>query len=572
MIQLKEMVKRADVFLHPEDCMRDAIRKMLVSEWDAIPVVDHTGKFLGEITRHHVFQMVLEELPLHTPIENYYERESERTTSLEDSSLEEVQEKVCHGRHETVFVLNPDGEVTGFLFRSDIIQTLFLKCRMMETIIEQGNDGVVLVDEQGKIAFVNQNIPELFSCSKEDLSGKPVDQSLPRLNLMETMKTGKSDVSGWFEANGIMYFVHRLPVFKDGKVAGAIGKVVYRQLDQMKKRFDQLDKKRNIETKGRRRPDTALFTWKHMIGNDPEVERLKRCAKKAAKGDSTILIRGESGTGKELVAHAIHCDSPRRNGPFITINCAAVPEHLMEAEFFGYDEGAFTGAGKKGKPGKLELADGGTLFLDEIGDMSLKLQAKLLRVLEEKSFYRVGGTRRIAIDVRIIAATNQSLEEMIKKGVFREDLFYRLNVIVLNIPPLRKRKQDILPMCRYFIKELNQKLMTGITGMDPEVARTLMNYHWPGNVRELKNTLERAMTFAEHGSIQWQDLPSYLRVTEHHSCRKEGGLLKQAEKNAIRQALFETGGNKTKAARLLGISRSVLYEKLKKYELLKQNG
>jgi transcriptional regulator with PAS, ATPase and Fis domain len=539
MIRLQEILKKVDVFLYPEDSLRDAAEKLLRSPSEAIPVVDPRGTFLGAVTRDHLLQMVLRKLPLHAPIQDHFPQDD--SFAVQNPSWEKILEKMVNSQVETVFVLNREGQVTGSLSRSDLLRTLFSRCRMMERILEQGSDGWFLVNEEEKMVFANQNLLGLMACSGKEWLGKPIGQLLPGLKLKDMMKTGKAEVSGWLEANGIRYLVHGCPVFENGKVAGVAGKVIYRHWDQIKKRLEQLDEGQT-ETGGKKQAKPSLFTWKQVIGRDPEVERLKRCARKAAAGDSTILIRGESGTGKELVAHAIHGDSPRRNGPFVTVNCAAVPEHLMEAEFFGYDEGAFTGAGKKGKPGKLELADGGTLFLDEIGDMSLKLQAKLLRVLEEKSFYRVGGTRRIDTDVRIIAATNQCLEEMIRKGTFREDLFYRLNVIALNIPPLRKRKQDILPLCRHFVKELNQKLMTAITGIDPEVEQILLNYHW-------------------------QDLPSPLRDLKETACQKEDGLLKQAEKNAICQALLETGGNKVKAARLLGISRSVLYEKLKKYEL-----
>ena len=565
MIRLQEILKKVDVFLYPEDSVLDAAEKLLCSPSEAIPVVDPRGTFLGAVTRDHLLQMVLRKLPLHAPIQDHFPQDD--SFAVYNPAWEEILEKMVHSQVETVFVLNREGQVTGSLSRSDLLRRAFSWCRMMERILEQGSDGWFLVNEEEKMVFANQSLLELMACSGEEWLGKPIGQMLPGLKLTNTMKTGKEEVSGWLEANGIRYLVHCYPVFESGKVAGVAGKVIYRHWNQIKKRLEQLDEGQNAETGRKWQANPSLFTWKQVIGSDPEVERLKRCARKAAAGDSTILIRGESGTGKELVAHAIHGDSPRRNGPFVTVNCAAVPEHLMEAEFFGYDEGAFTGAGKKGKPGKLELADGGTLFLDEIGDMSLKLQAKLLRVLEEKSFYRVGGTRRIETDVRIIAATNQSLEEMIRKGTFREDLFYRLNVIALHIPPLRKRKQDILPLCRHFVKELNQKLMTAITGIDPEAEQILLNYHLPGNVRELKNTLERAMIFAGHGCIRWQDLPSPLRDLKKTACQKEDGLLKQAEKNAICQALLETGGNKVKAARLLGISRSVLYEKLKKYQL-----
>lgn len=297
------------------------------------------------------------------------------------------------------------------------------------------------------------------------------------------------------------------------------------------------------------------------------MEKLKKSAAKAAKGRSTVLIRGESGTGKELFAHAIHNSSARSEGKFVVVNCAAIPEDLLESEFFGYEEGAFTGAKQRGKIGKFDLANGGTLFLDEIGDMSLSLQAKLLRVLQEREFYRVGGNVRVKVDVRIIAATNRNLEEMVRQGEFREDLYYRLNVISLNIPPLRDRVQDVEYLITELMKELNSMLGTSITGISSQAKTALLRYEWPGNVRELRNVLERAMTFAEHGKIQSEDLPDYLLSQLSSPLIEQISLAEDAELGAIRKALSQTNGNKAKAAKLLGISRSGLYEKIKKYQL-----
>lgn len=465
--------------------------------------------------------------------------------------------------------------------------------KWLETTIEHAYDGLVMVDEKGEILFLNPPLSELFDLNKEHVLGRPVAEVLPCLELERTLKTGIAELSDVLESNGVRYLAYRLPVVQDGRIIGAIGKVVFRQLREVRnvlRRLDlcegqvEYDKKEQV-----RHVNSPRFTFDQIVTTDPLTEKIKRTAHKAAKGRSTILLRGESGTGKELFAHAIHAASPRKDGPFITVNCAAIPEHLLESEFFGYERGAFTGAEKRGKIGKFDLANGGTLFLDEIGDMSPHLQAKLLRVLQESEFYRVGGTERIRVDVRIIAATNRSLEQMVEKGEFREDLFYRLNVISLEIPPLRQRRNDILPLARMYIKELNTLLGTGITGIEQEAEKVLFHYHWPGNVRELRNVMERAMTFAEFGKIQVSDLPEHMKETVGESAQSdvpaENGepagktvdstrteeifllekAVEDAERNTILRALRMCGGNKTKAAKLLGLSRSVLYEKLAKY-------
>jgi transcriptional regulator with PAS, ATPase and Fis domain len=307
----------------------------------------------------------------------------------------------------------------------------------------------------------------------------------------------------------------------------------------------------------------AIFEWAHIITRDKTMKNLMASAEKAAKRNTAVLLRGESGTGKELFAHAMHNASSRAEGPFVPINCASVPEHLLEAEFFGYETGSFTGADRAGRIGKFELAHGGTLFLDEIGDMPLHLQAKLLRVIEGREFFRVGGTKLVHTDVRIISATNAPLEEMIRQKTFREELFYRIHVITFSLPPLRARKNDILLLANAFIKQLNPVLDTAVTGIDEYVQQVLYQYEWPGNIRQLRNVIERGMIMAERGKISFADLPDELlwRATEGH-----GKTIAQAvEKTEMERALRQTNGNKAKAARLLGISRSVFYEKLKKY-------
>jgi PAS domain S-box-containing protein len=440
----------------------------------------------------------------------------------------------------------------------------------IETTLENAYDGILMTDEKNIITMVSPPLLELFNLEKTKVLNKPVDQVLPQLKLGNVFNSESAEVSDFHELKGIKYIVHRIPIKKDGKVIGAIGKVMFRQLNEVSEMFKKLQKaesKASFYHQQLQKSESARFTWDHIFSEDPYMEKLKKSAAKASKGRSTVLIRGESGTGKELFAHAIHNSSARSDGKFVVVNCAAIPEDLLESEFFGYEEGAFTGAKQRGKIGKFDLANGGTLFLDEIGDMSMSLQAKLLRVLQEREFYRVGGNVRIKVDVRIIAATNRNLEQMVKKGEFREDLYYRLNVISLNIPPLRDRVQDVEHLISKLMKELNTMLGTTITGISPQAKTALLEYEWPGNVRELRNVLERAMTFAEHGKIQVEDLPEYLISQIALPVVANVSLAEDAELGAIRRALSQANGNKAQAARLLGISRSGLYEKIKKYQL-----
>lgn len=442
----------------------------------------------------------------------------------------------------------------------------------LQTTLDYAYDGIITIDEKRIVQMVSPSLLQLFRLQQEDVLGNHVSKALPELQLAHVFETQEADLSDFEEEQGIKYVVHRIPIIHDGKVIGAIGKVMFRQLNevgQLFKKWQKAESKADFYHKQYRETETAKYTWDQIYSVDHHMDKLKKSGRKAAKGRSTVLIRGESGTGKELFAHAIHSSSARRDDRFVIVNCAAIPEDLLESEFFGYEEGAFTGARQRGKIGKFDLANGGTLFLDEIGDMSLTLQAKLLRVLQDREFYRVGGTARIQVDVRIIAATNRDLEQMVKEGLFREDLYYRLNVISLHVPPLRERQADIEHLIVHLMEELNRVLGTSITGLDRAAKETMLSYHWPGNVRELKNVLERAMTFAEHGSIQIEDLPDYMlqQIERQQLEQPDTTMFEDAEINAIKKALKQTKGNKAEAARLLGISRSSLYEKLKKYQL-----
>jgi Nif-specific regulatory protein len=311
-----------------------------------------------------------------------------------------------------------------------------------------------------------------------------------------------------------------------------------------------------------------------LIGESPGMQEVYGLVERVLSTTATVLIRGESGTGKELIAHVIHYEGPRAKGPFIAVNCAAIPETLLEAELFGYEKGAFTGASQR-KLGRFELASGGTLFLDEIGDMSPTLQAKLLRVLQEKQFERLGGTETITTDVRFIAATNQDLEKLIAEGRFRNDLFYRLNVYPIPLPPLRERKEDILPLALHFLEKYNRELGKEIVGLSKEARELLLSYTWPGNVRELENVMERAVILCQGTGVTVQDLPLSLREQprvqpwsgEAFKLPPCGVALAELEKQLIVQALAQANNNKMKAGKLLGLSRTRLRTRMKNHGL-----
>ncbi|MCK6622074.1 MAG: sigma-54-dependent Fis family transcriptional regulator [Calditrichaceae bacterium] len=344
--------------------------------------------------------------------------------------------------------------------------------------------------------------------------------------------------------------------------------IIRRALEEKRLISENLDLKSKL---------TRTYRFENIIGVSGKMQEVFQKIAKVAATDATVLLRGESGTGKELIARAVHFQSKRQNHAMVEINCASIPENLLESELFGHEKGAFTGAYKM-KKGKFEIADKGTLFLDEIGELPLSLQAKLLRVLQEKRFNRVGGVDNIEVDVRLIAATNADLEKRMAEKLFREDLYYRLNVIPILIPPLRERLEDIGPLTDHFLKKYVLKDQRQIQGISEEARKLLMGYDWPGNVRELENAIENAVVMCEGTHIAAQDLPAYLqgpratgsplfdRVLEDSNLGYKEKL-EACEREIIRQALSETGNNKTQAARKMGFTLRTLRNKVKKYNL-----
>ncbi|SMB98058.1 PAS domain S-box-containing protein [Thermanaeromonas toyohensis ToBE] len=436
--------------------------------------------------------------------------------------------------------------------------------------------GLAVVDKEGKLVFINKYCASLVGWREESAVGLPVAQVLPFSRLFEVVTTGRSYLNPEVQFKGQRLCLAEIPLKnKSGEILGGISRVLPQEAilqDNFKDFYHQF---KIMENRLLLYKDELEFLqenlspWVAIQGISPQIKELKKLAARVAQGEANVLLLGESGTGKDLFARAIHQASRRRKEPFIKINCAAIPENLLEAELFGYEEGAFTGAARGGKPGKFELADGGTVFLDEIGDLPLSMQPKLLRVLQERSFERIGGRKTLNVDVRIIAATNKDLVSLVKEGKFRLDLYYRLAVITLHIPPLRERPMDIEPICRSLIQKFNIKYMLEVQGLSPKVKELFEEYSWPGNVRELENVLEYAFNFLDPEDKLI--LPEHLPPTFPQSISSGGFELKKAvalaEQEAIKKALLAAKGNKQEAARLLGIHPSGLYQKLKKYNL-----
>jgi DNA-binding NtrC family response regulator len=314
--------------------------------------------------------------------------------------------------------------------------------------------------------------------------------------------------------------------------------------------------------------ETPLYD---IIGRSDAIQELLRTVRKTAVTDSTVLITGETGVGKELIARAVHTGSSRSNQPFIKVNCATIPDHLLESELFGYEKGAFTGA-VTSKPGRFEIAHKGTLFLDEIGEMPMHLQAKLLGALQDRAFERVGGVKTIRVDIRVVAATNKDLREALRAGSFRQDLFYRLNVVPLHIPPLRERMDDMVPLAEYFLEKFRSRHRKNVALISPEVLTAFRAYSWAGNIRELENVMERMVVMSDTDTLVPELLPSEIRgITGagESSSFREGveNVCRMTEKQMIVDALQKTGQNRTRAAELLGISRRTLQNKIKEYGL-----
>jgi len=435
-----------------------------------------------------------------------------------------------------------------------------------------GTEGALIIDEKGIVRVFTDYYMRESGLKKEEVLGKPVEEVFPHTRMLEVLQTGKPIIGDLWELNGKKQIVSRLPILEDGIVVGVLGISIFRYMDEAQsfaRRVDAMFSELKYYREEVQRIYGAKYALGSIVGKSKSILEAKAVVSMIASSSHPVLISGETGTGKELFAHAIHQESPRRPGPFIRVNCAGIPDNLIESELFGYDEGAFTGARKGGKPGKFELANHGSIFLDEVSELSWTAQAKLLRALQENEIERVGSTQLIPVDVRVISATNVPLNRLVAEGKFRKDLFFRLNAFNLKIPPLSERISDIPLLCQHFIENYNRDNGTKIEGLNGEAYKLLASYHWPGNVRELNIVIERACMDARAGIITVQNLLRFsnearrppLKASEYAGFDLKEAT-REAEKSTIIRALQASDGNRTRAAELLGISRSSLYNKI----------
>lgn len=464
---------------------------------------------------------------------------------------------------------------------------------MFHMMLESRYEGIVYVDETGIIRYVNQAFADYNKMSVEKIIGQPHEEIVhdPNINRLLLLQDFYEPLV-FVDINGRKFVASRRPVYHHKKFAGIFSQYFSISPQDVAKKFgpNYIDLIASLETKNImynvsqtileldtykdefQKANIAKRAINNIIGNTLIMKDLKSKLLCISESNSTVLLTGESGTGKELFAQAIHFHSARYSGPFIKINCAAIPETLLESELFGYVEGAFTGARKGGKMGKFELANQGTIFMDEIGDMPLSMQAKLLRVLQEKEIERLGAEKTIPVDVRIISATNKELCDLVRAGAFREDLYYRINVINFHIPPLRDRKEDIPELVNYAIKELNKNMNRSILKISDKAMELLINYDWPGNIRELKNVLESAMNFCRSHIIDQDALPYLLHLNGSNNKKKDKidlhRKIAEVEKEQLIAVLKQCRGRRKDAAAILRISKSTLYRLMKKHDLL----
>lgn len=450
----------------------------------------------------------------------------------------------------------------------------------------------VAIGRDERILFIGREYAAYLGYTQEECIGRPVREIIPNTRLPKVLKEGKEELGRFMsvpnktpgapKAARIGTVCNRIPIYRDGdrergEIVGVMAEGVIRDFqdtERLQEETELLRRQNELYQSHLAQIYQVETGLNSIIGHSPAIEKLKDLIQRVANSTITICISGETGTGKELVANAIHKLSGRADKPFVKINCAAIPKELLESELFGYESGAFTGADRRGKAGRFELANHGTILLDEIGEMPITLQAKLLRVLQEKEIERIGGTRPIPLDVRVLCSTNRDLYQMTRDGQFRADLYYRLNTMELFTPPLRERLEDLPELCELFIKRTNQVNGLAITGINPRVFQLFASYNWPGNVRELEHTLERAAVLLGHGELNVCHFDFLLerigvqRVERDDSEDRKPSLKNKKdalERETILRALEECHGNKSAAAKLLGIDRSVLYSKIKKY-------
>lgn len=471
-----------------------------------------------------------------------------------------------------IMIRSEEGTVKSAIFEATKVLQSLRKERewgeKLQNVFDSMHDGVIAVNSEGKITHVNSIISNAVGIDKADLMQQPIEKIIKGMSFKRTVEQGKPVEGRIEELNNTQYVVNSTPIIINKKAYGAI--VTVQRLEHIQ------SLERNVRRKLYQKGHLAKYRFKDIVTRNPDFMDVIGKARQFAEVDSTVLILGETGTGKEVMAQSVHNNSRRQAGPFVAVNCGALPENLLESELFGYLEGAFTGAKKGGKPGLFELAHGGTLFLDEVNEMSVSVQAKLLRALEERQVMRIGGDAVTPVDVRVVCATNRELNVLVAEGRFRPDLYYRINVLKLNLPPLRKRREDVLALVDHYLNHFCRCHNKPSLTLDEDARQALLSYEWPGNVRELRNIVETSVITSKQGKITLADVSGCFEEDFIGGNDAEGldprgeeklSLAKLKERQLILTILDSTQGNRVEAAKRLGMSRTTLWRKINRYQI-----
>lgn len=556
-------------------------KKFVIFNTDKLP----ENELKSVIQTEHPKQIFLTDKEENIQWVTYSEKEDRLNYS--SCAIVEVNEGINHvinklEAYACILVKDNKEQLLGYITSQELPRKLYIYYQYLHkyisTILETIDESCTVIDGDQNVLVWTKGAEQVFSIKQEEIVGKPITDFFKpdHLELLNTLKDGTSVYHRQHKARDEqVVLINSNPVCFDGGIIGAVVSEtdITSQIKLNQELYHTTERLFHLEKEVNKLTSTDNPFIK-IRGNSNLLRNTIKKFKKAAATDANILIHGESGVGKELFAKAVHAMREDEKAPFVAINCGAIPEPLFESEIFGYEKGAFSGADQKGKKGKVELAEGGTLLLDEIGEMPLDMQVKMLRLLQENKFYSVGGTKVKEGDFRLIAATNQDLKELVKEGKFREDLYYRINVVSIEVPPLRKRPEDIIELTHYFLNEISIRYNRPIHGVSQEVMQALLQYQWPGNIRELKNVVERLIVFSENGEIKLDDLPfepktgngvnGTPKVSSENNGHSLNERLQEVEKEILVKELEKVNGNKAVCARNLQITRATLYNRLKK--------
>ncbi|MGH4126182.1 MAG: sigma 54-interacting transcriptional regulator [Clostridium sp.] len=591
---VKEIMNKKFIKVKTSESIKEALNKMIDANKDEVLVVDSAGMLIGVFTKKDISKIKKNKNISFQEEVIKYTNKNVVTIDMNASARAARNLMIENGIGRLPVIENKI--IKGVITSNNIRDTFYLKIDEMfdlqNNIIDNLHEAVCICSDSGIVNYWNKSSEQLYGVRAENILGKYIGSFFPNALIMKTLKDGKRrDNEGNEPVTGKFVVLSTVPIFNGkGKLVAVVS--TDRDVTEVVTLSKQLEKeKRKVELLqiAYKKEIAANYNFSSIVGKNKKIIEAIAMSQKVAQSSASILITGESGTGKEVFARSIH-EASGRVGNFVAVNCSAIPEQLIESEVFGYVEGAFTGAIRKGKIGKFEFANNGTLFLDEIGDMPMEMQVKFLRVLQDGIVYRLGSEKGVVTDTRIIAATNRNLNDLMKEKKFRDDLYYRFAVVQIELPPLRQRKEDIKELVDLFIKQVADKENIDIDSIDEGIYPLLVNCKWEGNIRELKNVIQRMIVLSTEGKITLDTLPEYILENSEDKKKidiytNESQILEQeqnkydlakivesVEKNTIAEVLLSVGGNKQKAAKILNLKRSTLYYKLNQYGLLeKQN-